>query len=85
MISDVLYQAVEDIKLYRADFDCYPAKWPEMDKLLRQMDAMRWELDTLPSTPIFLRCLKERALGALSTAARFLYVKSWRALFKLLA
>lgn len=71
MISDVLYEAIEDIKRYRADFTCYPSQWPEMDELLRLMDAMRWELDTLPLTPVPRPSLIGRLLRAFSTITGF--------------
>jgi hypothetical protein len=66
MISDILFQAVEDIKRYRSDFDCYPTRWPEMDRLLRQMDAMRGQIDS-PSPLAFSHSRRGKLLNLFSS------------------
>jgi hypothetical protein len=51
MISDVLLEALTDIKRYRDNpVFHHPVDWPAMDNLLAEMEAMRRDLDT-PSVP----------------------------------
>ena len=46
MISNVLSEAIEQIKRYRLEFDTFPADWPEMDDLVSRMEQMRAKLDS---------------------------------------
>ena len=46
MISNVLSEAIEQIKRYRLEFDTFPTVWPEMDDLVSRMDQMRAKLDS---------------------------------------
>jgi hypothetical protein len=46
MISNVLSEAIEQIKRYRLEFDTFPTDWPEMDDLVSRMDQMRAKLDS---------------------------------------
>jgi hypothetical protein len=50
MISDVLWEAIEEIREYQAKFpDAYGGELePRLDKLVADMDAKRIELDTDP-------------------------------------
>jgi hypothetical protein len=46
MISNVLSEAIEQIKRYRFEFDSFPTDWPEMDDLVSRMDQMRAKLES---------------------------------------
>jgi hypothetical protein len=46
MISNVLSEAIQQIKRYRLEFDTFPTDWPEMDDLVSRMDQMRAKLDS---------------------------------------
>jgi hypothetical protein len=46
MISNVLSEAIEQIKRYRLEFDTFPTDWPEMDDLVSRMDQMRVKLQS---------------------------------------
>jgi hypothetical protein len=46
MISNVLSEAIEQIKRYRLEFDSFPTDWPEMDDLVSRMDQMRAKLES---------------------------------------
>jgi hypothetical protein len=46
MISNVLSEAIEQIKRYRLEFDTFPADWPETDDLVSRMEQMRAKLDS---------------------------------------
>jgi hypothetical protein len=46
MISNVLSEAIEQIKRYRLEFDSFPIDWPEMDDLVSRMDQMRAKLES---------------------------------------
>ena len=46
MISDVLSDAIREIRRYQRDFECYRNLKPELDALVERMDVMRALLDT---------------------------------------
>jgi hypothetical protein len=46
MISNVLSEAIQQIKRYRLEFDTFPTDWPEMDDVVSRMDQMRAKLDS---------------------------------------
>jgi hypothetical protein len=52
MISDVLFEAADEIRRYLREFDqCYPKGSDveiEIQSLLKKMDTLRLELDTPP-------------------------------------
>jgi hypothetical protein len=64
MISDVLAEAIEEIKRYRAS-GSYPAEWPAMDRLLADMESIRIDLDPLRSKP---RAIASAILASRATA-----------------
>lgn len=48
-ISDTLFDAAEEIRVYLSEFpDAYEFVRPEVDRLLKEMDALRVKLDTPP-------------------------------------
>jgi hypothetical protein len=46
MISDVLSDAIHEIRHYQREFEAYDDLTPELDDLVARMDAMRDYLDT---------------------------------------
>ena len=73
MISDVLWEALQDLRDYRRMWpDAYRAVSGDLDNLMARMDALRATLDTppdsAPNTPArCLRCHASDHLGWLYT------------------
>ena len=48
MISDVLFEAVEELRRYQREFRCYDGLEPEINQVIIVMDALRKKLDEPP-------------------------------------
>jgi hypothetical protein len=56
MISDVLSEAIDEIRDYQAELpECYESYRPMLEELLVHMDRVRAEFDRSPSTPTTLK------------------------------
>ena len=56
MISDVLFEAIEEIERYQNDFSqCYDELRAEIDAVKEIMRALRIKLDTPPGWPGYYR------------------------------
>ena len=58
MISDILFEAIEEIERYQKDFsECYDELRAEIDAVKEIMSALRIKLDTPPGLPGYYRKL----------------------------